>query len=259
MAITVASPTTMAAPVGPVSAAQAVGEYLQSPDDLVKVSAFRKKLEKEKASIDTRLKIGVKEQLQATKLGLKKYLSTRENVQAIKDEIMAIEKECEDPSVRVATFDQISRVGMIILNNRMLLTYKKVSMVHRNFEITEEMVNNLLAMGTQLDNLERMLGADKREIVGPAPNLLIIHYHLNQLERFRNQTTHEAKKASPSSQVTLTRWFERLNKLIAEFDNYIIDLAKNTLNLVRAGHSDVVVKFIKIVEMESKEDEKVQL
>jgi exocyst complex component 3 len=131
--------------------------------------------------------------------------------------------------------------------------------VHRNFETTEEMVNNLLAMGTQLDNLEMMLAADKREIVGPAPNLLIIHFHLNQLERFRNQTMHEAKKASPSSQVTLTRWFEPLNKLIADFDEYIIELAKNTLNLVRAGHSDVVVKFTKIAEIEGKEDEKVTL
>ena len=80
----------MAAPVGAASAAQAIGEYLQSPDDLVKVSAFRKKLEKEKASIDTRLKIGVKEQLQATRQGLKMFLSTRENVQALKDEMMSI-------------------------------------------------------------------------------------------------------------------------------------------------------------------------
>ncbi|KAF9531774.1 exocyst complex component sec6 [Crepidotus variabilis] len=230
----------MAAPVGPVSAAQAIGEYLQSPDDLVKVSAFRKKLEKEKASIDTRLKIGVKEQLQATRLGLKRFLSTRENVQALKDEMITIEKECEDPSVRVATFDQISRV----------------SMVHRNFETTEEMVNNLLAMGAQLDDIEHMLAADKREIIGPAPNLLIIHYQLNQLERFRNQTLHEAKKASPSSQATLTRWFERLNKVIAEFDEYIAQLARNVLALVRQGHSDVVVKIIKIAEIEGKEDEK---
>lgn len=111
-----------APPVGPVSAAQAIGEYFQSPDDLVKVSAFRKKLEKEKASIDSRLKIGVKEQLQATKLGLKKYLSTRENVQAIKDEMIAIEKECEDPSVRVATIDQISRVSVVIPYIPSLLT-----------------------------------------------------------------------------------------------------------------------------------------
>ena len=100
----------MASPPGPISAAQAIGEYLQAPDDLVKVSAFRKKLEKEKASIDARLKNGVKEQIQATRLGLKKFLSTREHVQAIKDEMMAIEKDCEDPSIRVATFDQIARV-----------------------------------------------------------------------------------------------------------------------------------------------------
>ncbi|KIM44496.1 hypothetical protein M413DRAFT_67492 [Hebeloma cylindrosporum] len=230
----------MAAPIGPVSAAQAIGEYLQSPDDLVKVSAFRKKLEKEKASIDTRLNNGVKEQLQATRLGLKKFLGTRENVQAIKDEMVSIERECEDPSVRVATFDQISRV----------------SLVHRNFESTEEMVNNLLDMAAQLDNLEQMLAADSREIVGPAPNLLIIHYQLNQLERFRNQTLHQAKKASSASQATLTRWFERLNKVIAEFDEYIVRLAQNILSLVRAGHSDVVVKLIKIAEVEGKEDEK---
>jgi exocyst complex component 3 len=105
----------MAAPIGPVSAAQAIGEYLQSPDDLVKVSAFRKKLEKEKASIDTRLNNGVKEQLQATRLGLKKFFGTRENVQAIKDEMVSIERECDDPSVRVATFDQISRVCLLSL------------------------------------------------------------------------------------------------------------------------------------------------
>ena len=34
------------------SAAQAIGEYLQSPDDLMKVAAFRKKLEKEKKVLE---------------------------------------------------------------------------------------------------------------------------------------------------------------------------------------------------------------
>ena len=108
----------MAAHPGSISAAHAIGEYLQAPDDLAKVSAFRKKLEKEKASIDARLKTGVKEQLQATRLGLKKFLSTRQSVQAIKDEMMTIERDCEDPSVRVPTFDQIGRVcKCLILEN----------------------------------------------------------------------------------------------------------------------------------------------
>lgn len=100
----------------PMSAAQAIGEYLQSPDDLVKISAFRKKLEKEKASIDARLKNGVKEQLQATRDGLRKLLGTRDNVQVIKDEMLAVERACDDPHIKVSTFDQISRVNSQFLN-----------------------------------------------------------------------------------------------------------------------------------------------
>ncbi|KAF8920544.1 exocyst complex component Sec6 [Mucidula mucida] len=222
------------------SAAQAIGEYLQSPDDLVKISAYRKKLEKEKASIDARLKSGVKEQLQATREGLRKLLGTRTNVQAIKDEMVTVDRQCGDPANRVSTFDQISRV----------------SMVHRNFEQTEDMVNNLLEMNAKLATIEQLLEADRQEVVGPAPNLLVIHYLLNQLESFRNQTMHQAKKASLDSRNILARWFEQLNTVIEQFNEYITQLAENVLNIVRAGYPDVVVRLIKIAEIEGREDEK---
>jgi len=101
----------MAMVASQVSAAQAVGEYLQLPDDLVKVAAFRKKLEKEKASIDARLKSGVKEQLDATREGLKKLLSTRNHVQVFKEEMQTIDRSCADSQHAVPTFDQISRVS----------------------------------------------------------------------------------------------------------------------------------------------------
>lgn len=94
-----------------VSAAQAVGEYLQSPDDLMKTIAFRKKLEKEKASIDSKLRSGVREQLDATREGLRKLLGTRENVNALKEEIRGIEILFKDDKNEVKTFDQISRVS----------------------------------------------------------------------------------------------------------------------------------------------------
>ena len=68
-------------------------------------------------------------------------------------------------------------------------------MVHRNFEQTEEMVNNLLDMNSKLDALEDMLVADNEDILGSAPNLLPMHFQINQLENFRNQTMHQAKKA----------------------------------------------------------------
>lgn len=104
----------------PVSAAQAVGEFLQSPDDLLKLAAFRKKLEKEKASIDVRLKNGVKEQMDATREGLRKLFSTRSNIQGIKDEMESVDRMCRDEKIIVSTFDQISRVS--IYNSAFVLT-----------------------------------------------------------------------------------------------------------------------------------------
>lgn len=109
--------TTTIMATAPISAAQAVGEYLQSPDDLSKISTFRKKLEKEKASIDVRLRNGVREQLQATRDGLRKLFGTRDNVQIVKDEMLAIEKACNDPHIDVPTFDQISRVRPHSISN----------------------------------------------------------------------------------------------------------------------------------------------
>lgn len=130
-------------------------------------------------------------------------------------------------------------------------------MVHRNFEQVEEMVNNLMEMHTKLDMLEQMLQADREDITGPAHGLLPIHFHLNQLESFRNQAMHQAKKSSAESRATLTRWFERLNTFIEAFEEYFASLSGNILPIVRAGHPEVVVKLIKIAEMEGKEDEKV--
>jgi len=132
-------------------------------------------------------------------------------------------------------------------------------MVHRNFEQTEEMVNNLLEMNYKLDVLEGMLAMDSRELVGPAPNLLRVHFQINRLEAFRNQTMHQAKQASSASRQKLVRVFERLSQLIVDFETYLMDLAQNILPLVRAGHPDVVIKLIKIAEFEGKEDEKVSL
>lgn len=130
-------------------------------------------------------------------------------------------------------------------------------MVHRNFEQVEEMVNNLTEMHSKLDVLEGMLDADRVNLTGPAPNLLPMHFHLNQLENFRNQTMHQAKKAKAESRAQLARWFERLNKFIEDFEEYYNELSRNILSIVRAGNTAVVVKLIKIAEIEGREDEKV--
>jgi exocyst complex component 3 len=119
------------------------------------------------------------------------------------------------------------------------------------------MVSNLLDMDDKLVNLEYMLDVDSRDLQGPNEHLLMLHFQLNQLETFRNETTYMAKKSSADVRNTLQQYFTRLSRLIDAFDAHIVELARNILPLVKAGHSDVVVKLLKIAEVEGKADEKV--
>lgn len=102
-----------------------------------------------------------------------------------------------------------------------------------------------------------MLETDRQDVLGPAPNLLAIHYQLTQLEAFRNQMMLQAKSASADDRNTLSRYFQPLNKELAIFEEYIWDIARNVLPIVRAGNGTAVVKLIKIAEVEGREDEKV--
>jgi len=92
-----------------------------------------------------------------------------------------------------------------------VLIMGQVSIVHRNFVQTEDMVNQLIDMSSKLDALEDMLERDSEDILSPAPNLLRIHYQLTRLETFRNQSMHQAKKSSQDVQNAVARRFERLS------------------------------------------------
>jgi hypothetical protein len=121
------------------------------------------------------------------------------------------------------------------------------------------MVINLLEMDARLDSIEEMLVADQDNLLRPAPNLLPIHLQLAQLENFRNEAMHQAKKASAESRNRLSRKFQRLTGVLEAFDEYIIELSRNMLPLARAGHPEIIVKLVKIAEFEGKEDEKVSI
>lgn len=119
------------------------------------------------------------------------------------------------------------------------------------------MVRNLQDMSSKLDDLAEMLHAEQQNILGPAINLLPIHHQIRQLETFRNETLHQAKSAKSQSLKVLNQRFERLDKVIADFNAYITALSRNVLPIVRAGHPEVIVKLCKIAELEGLEDQRV--
>ena len=91
------------------SASAAIAEVLRQPDDLVKLGAFRKKLLKEKASLDAKLAEGVKTQLDATREALLKLQASRAAVALIREEMMSVEK-LKGGEESGEAFDKIIRV-----------------------------------------------------------------------------------------------------------------------------------------------------
>jgi hypothetical protein len=79
-------------------------QLFKSPDDLVKLASIRKRLQREQAGIDAKLKQGAKEQLDATREAMSKLRESKSQIEAIKEEMVIIEKACEDPRVHVDGF-----------------------------------------------------------------------------------------------------------------------------------------------------------
>ena len=94
-----------------ISASVAVGEVLRQPDDLLKLAAYRKKLLKEKGTLDAKLASGVKAQLDATRDALLNLQASRAAVALIREEMMAVEKLKGSDAVEGDAFDKITRVS----------------------------------------------------------------------------------------------------------------------------------------------------
>lgn len=91
-----------------------LADLLRSPDDLLKLSAHRKKLLKEKAQIDARLNECVKTQLEETRDGLRRLVEARNSVGRLREEMIGIEQLKDAESTRKEGFEvyaKISKVG----------------------------------------------------------------------------------------------------------------------------------------------------
>ncbi|SNX86018.1 related to SEC6 - protein transport protein [Melanopsichium pennsylvanicum] len=232
------------------SSSNLVAEFLKSPDDLTKISALRKKLLKEQASLSAKLKLGAKEQLEATRDGLLKLQATRKDVAAIREafaQIEALYTTSEGDEVSISNHSDANRSFRVI---------SQVSQIHRNFVQTATTLEKLDALPNQISALAEMLQRSQDDIMGPATDLLPLHFHLSQLEAFRNETFQIARTCSADVRNTVSEFFAPLDGLIKAFDDYILVLAERTLDLVREGRPSVVIKFIKIIEKESREDER---
>ncbi|PWY98314.1 exocyst complex component Sec6 [Testicularia cyperi] len=245
-------------PTNAPSTSNLVAEFLKSPDDMSKIPALRKKLLKEQASLSAKLKVGAKDQLEAVRDGLLKLQATRTDVAAIREafaQIEALYSNDNDDGTSASATGPGSRSKQSEAN-RSFRVISEVSQIHRNFVQTATTLGKLDALPSQIQTLAVMLERSRNDLMGPATDLLPLHFHLSQLETFRNETFQIARTCSADVRSTVAEFFAPLDELVRSFDEYLMALGERIMDLARDGRPAVVVKLLKIIEKESREDER---
>ncbi|KAI1642178.1 exocyst complex component Sec6 [Daldinia loculata] len=219
-----------------------LSELLRHPDDLDKIPALKLEFTRKKAAVDSQLRGGLRDQLEMTQTGMSGITDGQKTLQAIRDEMMKIDKLCSESQDMIKDFTSINLV----------------SQAHRNFGAVELMVENLQTFNDRLNRVESMLREDEEDKEN-MPNLLSVHYELTQLRNIRDDAMEQIQRADdPSLQSTLEDYFSRLDDAIDWFDEHVGLIALNMINLLIADNNSLVVRLAVIVEAEEKSDQRVE-
>ena len=134
-----------------------LAEYLKSPDDLAKIPSLRRKLVQEHALLSAKLKMGAKDQLEATREGLLQLQSTRREIAGIQEIFSQIEGLCQDPR------DSKRPDG-----TQSFRLISELSQLRRALVQTEEIHQKFEAMSQDVQMLSKVLRQYQRDIIGPA-------------------------------------------------------------------------------------------
>jgi exocyst complex component 3 len=113
MALLLPTSATGSASLTPGTSSNPLADLLRSPDDLVKLSAHRKKLLKEKAQIDARLNECAQTQLDETRDGLRKLVEARNSIGRLREEMIGIEQLKEGENTQTEGFEVFVKISKV--------------------------------------------------------------------------------------------------------------------------------------------------
>ncbi|KAI9141084.1 exocyst complex component Sec6-domain-containing protein [Paraphysoderma sedebokerense] len=233
------TPATAIAEASDLAIARLV-DLFKHPDDLnVKLDTLKKKFTEEKNSIDAQLKAGTQTQLDDCQNGLNNLVNTKTELDVIRKNFTTIDSLSKSSLNMIPGFSKI----------------KLVSRAHQNFVRTRETVIKFQELNDRVEKLRSTLEVHRKDLLGPAEDILFMHYELSRLEEFRDSTMSQVRNSNDDVVNTLRVYFRRLDELSDRFTKYIWDLANHTLDLLRNNQGSVLVRLVKIIEFEEKADE----
>jgi hypothetical protein len=198
--------------------------------------------QRKKAAVDSRLREGLREQLEAVQRSIGILTEGQRQVSKTRDELQSIDKLCAESQDSVEDFAQIDRLARI----------------QRHFDATLMMKKGLENFGADLEEVEELLKEDDDDLENQ-PNLLKIHMQISRLRDFRDEAMDQIQKSRDSSSVeTLEEYFQGLDSAIDWFDDHLGTACINLIPLVQEDNRSMVVRLAVVVMNEEKNDDTVK-
>ncbi|EPS28967.1 hypothetical protein POX_f08043 [Penicillium oxalicum] len=217
-------------------------DILRHPEDLDKINGLKAEYQRKKAAVDSRLREGLREQLEAVQRSIGILTDGQRQVYKTRDELQAIDKLCAESQESVEDFAEID----------------KLARIQRHFDATLMMKKGLENFGADLQEVERLLREDDEDLENQ-PNLLKAHMQISRLRDFRDEAMDQIQKSRDNSSVeTLTEYFEGLDSAIDWFDDHLGTACMNLIPLVQEDNKSMVVRLAVVVMNEEKNDDTVR-
>ncbi|KAJ5319352.1 Exocyst complex component Sec6 [Penicillium brevicompactum] len=217
-------------------------DLLRHPEDLDKISGLKAEYLRKKTAVDSRLREGLRDQLEAVQRSIGALTEGQRQVSKTKDELQGIDKLCAESQDNVEDFAQID----------------KLARIQRHFDATLMMKRGLENFGADIQEVEDLLREDDEDMENQ-PNILRAHMQISRLRDFRDEAMDQICKAQDqSSEETLEEYFEGLDSVIEWFDDHLGTACMNLIPLVQADNRSMVVRLAVVVMNEEKNDDTVR-
>ncbi|QPG76328.1 hypothetical protein FOA43_003714 [Brettanomyces nanus] len=226
-----------------------VSELLKTEDDLAKVEALTRNLRKEKSTIDSQIKIEEERGM--------------DSVQRMINQMQAANKHLKELGYSVQKLDDLQKDSTS--NSEVSAVFDRAATALKNLTDVEEIYNGFKTLEEKMNLIEALMaielpeGSDYYSETSSGDNLLIIHYELTALRDFRDKIIALGMRSSPDVQQAVDKSFDRLDKLIDNFDYMLSLVVDGFIDIIGCENYGLVIKLVKIIQYEANEDLKFQL
>lgn len=231
-----------------------LNKLIQDEDDLSNLDNLISDISKEQSTIDSQLKIEQERHLQQIHIMTSTMQSANKNLQDLKYSVSKLDELRRDnlsnDSKTNADFQVFDIAALVMKNiNEIEEVYNNISTFNEN----QKMIMSLLDHEIDLESRGELLSST-------GDNLLISHYHLTKLRDLQDQMEGmSANSSGGNTRNIVLKLASQLNQCIEKFDHLLTLSIESIYDMVEEQNFGYIIKLIKIVQYEEKEDLKVRL